>query len=134
MTSRPVYSPVSRSAGFTLLEVIVAFVILSLSLGVIYQIFGQGLRATSLSERYTHATLLAQSLMAETGVTSPLHSGTQSGSSEAGYEWQVETSVLEQAGSDSELAPISYKVEVHVGWSGHERAVSLTSIRLGDRS
>ena len=82
--------PYYRCRGFTLLEVLVAFVILALSLGVIYQLFGQGTRAASQSARYTQATMIAQSLLAEAGVTHRLEASQRSGFS-GDYHWEVIT-------------------------------------------
>jgi len=118
-----------HSRGFTLLEVIVAFAILALSLGVIYQIFGQSLKAADLSEQYTEATIVAQSLLAEVGVTSPLEAGTQDGQIENVYQWQVITQLLAEPTSD-EITPASYEVEVIVRWGDAEQEIRLHSIRL----
>jgi general secretion pathway protein I len=50
--------------GFSLLEVLVAFSILALSMGVLMQIFAGGLRSAGLAADYSHAALLAQSELA----------------------------------------------------------------------
>jgi general secretion pathway protein I len=118
-----------RSGGFTLLEVIVAFAILSLSLGVIYQVFGQGLKAADQAEKFTLATLRAQSLLAEVGITSPLAVGSSSGVTADGYRWQIETMEY-RAAFDDEITPHSYQIGVSVGWGTGEQEVKLTSIRL----
>jgi len=43
-----------------LLEVLVAFTVLAISLGVLFQIFSTGMRASRSAEEYTRATLLAE--------------------------------------------------------------------------
>src|SRR3546814_7122506 len=53
--------------GFTLLEVLVALAILSLSLAAIYQAFGIGLRNDAQTHRYWAATILAESRLALIG-------------------------------------------------------------------
>ncbi len=52
-----------RQGGISLLEVLVAFAIMALSLGVLMQIFGSGARAALRSEDYTKAVLVAQSAL-----------------------------------------------------------------------
>uniref|UniRef100_UPI0035939C60 type IV pilus modification PilV family protein n=1 Tax=Thiocapsa sp. TaxID=2024551 RepID=UPI0035939C60 len=48
-------------SGFSLLEVLVAFAILAVSLGVLMQIFSQATRTTLLSSQYSRAASLAES-------------------------------------------------------------------------
>lgn len=116
------------SRGFTLLEVIVAFAILALSLGVVYQLFGQSMKAADLSGQYAEATIVAQSLLAEVGISMPLEAGTRHGRIDT-YQWQVIIRPLEAPVFD-EIAPTSYAVEVRVGWADNDREISLNSIRL----
>lgn len=52
-------------AGFSLIEMLVAMVILAMSLGVLYQATAGATRNVRLDERYTYAVQIAQSLLAE---------------------------------------------------------------------
>lgn len=54
-----------RQAGFTLLEVLVAFVIAAIALGVFYEGTLTGLRSAQLSGNYEQAISLARSHLAE---------------------------------------------------------------------
>jgi prepilin-type N-terminal cleavage/methylation domain-containing protein len=54
-----------RSGGFTLLEVLVATVILAIAVAVILQLFSANLRAISLSGDYVSAATKAESRMRE---------------------------------------------------------------------
>ncbi|MDV7399945.1 type II secretion system protein, partial [Arthrospira platensis SPKY1] len=56
-----------RQHGFSLLEVLVAFAILSISLGAILQVFATGLRNAGMADDYTRATLYAESILAAIG-------------------------------------------------------------------
>ena len=56
-----------RQSGFSLLEVLVAFSILALALGVLLQSFSTGMRGVTQSGLYSRATLLAESIFARAG-------------------------------------------------------------------
>ena len=75
--------------GFSLLEVLVAFAILAIALGVIMQIFSTGLRNVMVGEDYTRAILLAQSKLASLGAEESLQPGEQTGAFDEGYRWRV---------------------------------------------
>jgi general secretion pathway protein I len=79
----------ARQRGFTLLEVLVAFAILALSLGVLIHIFSTGLDNLALGGQYSRAILLAQSRLAALGVEEPLAAGGSSGEFGDGYRWHV---------------------------------------------
>ena len=51
----------NRQSGFSLLEVLVAFAILSMSLGVLYQAFSNSLRNVGASGDYSRAMIIAVS-------------------------------------------------------------------------
>lgn len=58
----------SKSRGFTLLEILVAFSIFTVSLGVLFQIFSKGTRAAMLGDEYSQAIIIAQSRLASFGI------------------------------------------------------------------
>ncbi len=70
-----VFPNFERQHGFSLLEVLVAFAILSLSLGVLLAIFGKGMDLVGTSDKYTRAVLLAESTLASVGVEKTLQEG-----------------------------------------------------------
>src|SRR5258707_11895102 len=49
------------SAGFTLIEILVAFTVATLLLGALYQLFSAGLRSSASAQHYADAVLLAES-------------------------------------------------------------------------
>jgi len=61
--------------GFSLLEVVVAFAILVLSLGLLIQIFSRALNTTVLSGDYSRAATLAQAHLNAEGIDIPLEPG-----------------------------------------------------------
>ena len=58
--------------GFSLLEVLVAFVILSLVATALFRLFSGALQNMSAADDYTKAVLVAESALATAGATQPL--------------------------------------------------------------
>jgi general secretion pathway protein I len=79
----------NREAGFTLLEVMAAFVIASLATIVLYQAGFSGTMETSTAARYQEAVVRAQSRLASIGVLTPLQPAQFSGDDGGGYHWQL---------------------------------------------
>lgn len=105
--------------GFSLLEVLVAFIILSLALGVLMRIFSGGLGNIGAAEHYSRAVAIAESQLAAAGIESPLTEGENAGEIENGYTWR--TSVRRYDADEQPLEgvvlPVDlYQVEVTVNW------------------
>jgi general secretion pathway protein I len=123
-----------QQQGFSLLEVLVAFAILSLSLGVLFQIFSSGVRGTIVSEGYNKALIIAQSRLAEVGVDRPLEAGMEQGEAEEPYRWRVEVTPYQEGDLGSQRRRVEpYRIDVWVGWKadGKARDVELSTLRLG---
>lgn len=122
-----------RAAGFSLLEVVVAFAILAIALGALYQIFSSAARQATLVEDYMRALALAEVKLTEAGIAQALGSGVQGGETDDRLRWRraVEPYVPAQELGGSSLRP--YRVAVEVRWihDGRERAVALETVRLG---
>jgi general secretion pathway protein I len=116
-----------RTRGFTLLEVLIAFAILAVAMGAILQSFSQGLRSMSVAEKYTEATLLAQTKLAEVGSVIPLEAGEYGGDFESElvrnggteFVWRVTIEPYEgEEGLGGELPDLQiFQVAVEVGWN-----------------
>ncbi len=123
-----------RCGGFTLLEVLVAFVILALSVSMLMQVFSVGLRSAALSEEYTRATLLAESKLAAVGPEIPVEEGVTEGEYDDKYRWRVTIGPYEWSADDDftdlPATPLQVTVEVLWGEGERERSVPLTSLRL----
>ncbi|MFO1353066.1 MAG: type II secretion system protein [Gammaproteobacteria bacterium] len=127
-----------REGGFSLLEVLVAFSILSITLGVVLQVFGTGLRSTALAEEYTQAALRAESVLAAIGVEKPLKAGTEQGEINDRYSWRATISEYHDERADAkqdEAKFTPYQVVVEVVWQGggKERSVVLETLRLASK-
>lgn len=125
-----------RARGFTLIEVLVAFAILALALGVLLQVFSGGLENARVSEAYTTAALLAESKLAAVGAEEPLAEGQSEGRFDDRFRWRVDVRPYEEGRSgaaDPDAWPVSaFEVAVTVSWDqgDEERSVSLSTLRL----
>lgn len=123
--------------GFSLLEIMVAFAILALALGVLLQIFSGAMKATALSGDYSRAVAVAEARLQAVGADIPLAEGTYSGEPEQGIDWIVHIQPFEPplwAGDFPPLQP--YRIRVVATWpgsgAGRGRRVQLDSLRLGE--
>ena len=111
--------------GFTLIEVLVAFVIATVALSVMVNAAVDGLRGATMAGRYQEAVARAQSHLAAVG-DSPVASDRQ-GDEGAGYHWHVRiapVSTIPFGQGEATLLAIS----VAISWNG--RSVELDSERL----
>jgi general secretion pathway protein I len=127
-------SGVSRriSAGFSLLEMVVALSILALSLGALYRATGTATRTASIDEKYAYSVELARSLLAENGKV-PASGANLTGETNGGFTWYVKTMPLAY-GRSSSPDTLLYEIEAGVSWidSGKRREVVLNSVAEGD--
>ncbi|MBF0218385.1 MAG: prepilin-type N-terminal cleavage/methylation domain-containing protein [Gammaproteobacteria bacterium] len=120
-------------AGFSLLEVLVAFTIMALSLGVLLNIITSVTRANMVTSGYSHALIIAESQMAVAGIESPLQTELVKGESQNGrFHWQrrVTPCPLQICPQQAESPIPAYIVAVSVVWEGRE--LLLESLRLGE--
>ena len=127
MTSALITSPARRQSGFSLIEMIVALVILSLSLGMLYQATAGATRNVRVDERYSYAILLAQSLLAQHATAPP--EGIRTGGAIEDYRWRLATTALPPP--ENLPAVALHQLDVDVSWDdggGKARTVKLTTI------
>ena len=116
-----------RSAGFTLLEALVAFAILALALAALLQGTLGGLRTTQAAGRTEEALARARSRLAALEVAS-IRAGDQRGEDGGGFAWRTRIVPAESLGGRT-----LYAVSVSVAWrdGGTPREVRLETQRLG---
>ena len=122
-----------RQRGFSLLEVLVAFAILSVSLGVLLQVFATGLRNAGMADDYTQATLYAESILAAYGRETPLGEGVREGPVNDRFSWRGTVSAYAEGMPDPEKTRMrAYRISVEVFWRGltQTRSVMLETVRL----
>jgi general secretion pathway protein I len=127
---------VNKQQGFSLLEILIAFSILALSLGILLKIFSAGVNTAVVAEDYTAAVQIAESLMAKTGVETPLQANQASGLENEKYHWQVEVSPFEfnpENVDPTALTAVLFKVKVTVSWGDdnvNDRQIELITLKL----
>ncbi|MBS0557625.1 MAG: prepilin-type N-terminal cleavage/methylation domain-containing protein [Proteobacteria bacterium] len=98
----------ARQHGFTLIELVAAFVIFALGFGVLLQILSTCLHTTAQSADYTRAALWAQSLLDVQGVGEPLREGDYSGTFDDKYRWRLQVAKI----PPQDIAPVASSVPV----------------------
>ncbi len=128
--------PQNKQQGSSLLEILIAFSILALSLGILLKIFSAGVNTAIIAENYTTAVQLSESLMAKTGIETPLQIGLYEGSENNIYHWQIEISpfIFNPENIDATLQKAElFKVKVTVNWdngNANDRQIELIKLKL----
>lgn len=128
--------------GFTLIEVVVAFVLLGLVLSTGFEIFSDGMSRAALLDERSRALDVARTQLSEAGLEQPLQEGMSQGeAADARFHWT--TTVVPYADPDVppdrplQTAYQLYQVEVKVDWrgsDGKDHALALSTLRLGTRA
>jgi general secretion pathway protein I len=116
----------ANQRGFSLLEVLAAFVILALVGTQLFRLFSGALGNATLADEYSRATLYAESRLAAVSVEAPLKESTLQGNSDDGlYAWTAVIAPYTTPGSTADLEsaaaamPVSlWKLAVTVAWPG----------------
>lgn len=120
----------TREEGFTLIEVLVAFAILSLSLATLYTMMTGTVARLERAEGKQYALALAEAKLGEISVTRPLRLGVQNGTFGDDYIWQLSITRLDnERVQNSGLALVSIKLSVQSPLS-RTTAVTLETQRL----
>ncbi|MFA5627722.1 MAG: prepilin-type N-terminal cleavage/methylation domain-containing protein [Thiohalomonadaceae bacterium] len=125
-----IWYPSSRpmtQRGFSLLEMLVAFTIMVISLAALYSIMGGSLRGTLESMRYSYAVMTAESLMS-LQLSVPAEGINKNGETGDGYRWQI-TSFPFATEPESNITQL-HLIRVQVSWgiAPGDRHVILTSL------
>lgn len=138
-----------RQKGFSLLEVIMAFALMSVGLGILVAILSGGLAQVRTSGDATEATLHAQSLLDQVGVLEPIEPGREQGDFDRGrYRWDLEiteaedpaprvesaegAALIETVGLQPVGAPVLYRVQLDVSWGEDDvpRTLRFSTLRV----
>jgi general secretion pathway protein I len=127
----PSARPPARDGGFTLLEVLVALVVLSTTVVAALQLFGGGLRLAQTAGDHSEAALLASAKLADLE-PGPLTEG-QTDGTDGPYRWTrrvtLDPALLPVEADSPETMRIRLaRVSVEVRW-GQDRRFELVTLR-----
>jgi general secretion pathway protein I len=120
-----------RDAGFTLIEMVIAFAILGLSLSALYATLQGALSRTGHDAHLSEATLLARSLLARVGTEWPMIEGSSQGVwNEFAYE--LTERKLPAPANQTPFTLPTVQVTATVTWSefAGKRTFSLSTLKL----
>jgi len=133
-------SPISRSfnkgrrktGGFTLLEVMLAFVIFALSFATVLEIMAGSMRSVRRAGDDTEVALFAQSIIDLVGTEIPIEEGEHSGTGMDRYQWQLGIYLIESNDETVDtvgLAELSgvelYRIDLDIDWEAGQRQRNL---------
>lgn len=108
----------AKQRGFSLLELLVAFSIMALSLGLLYRVAGGSARNVSDAVQNQQAGWLAESLLASR--SSVLENGWNEDGESAGFKWQVRSTPFNSGINILQAVPL-HTIRVAVSWSAGSR-------------
>ncbi len=130
------------SRGFTLLEVMLAFVLLAMLMGLAIAALSNGLRQVRRAQDETEATLYAQSLLDGIGVLAPVAAGAREGRFGDGrYRYHLDirevadpapvAATAPTAAPDLAVPPRLYRIALRVQWGegGAGQRLDLATLR-----
>ena len=80
----------ARMRGFSLIEMIAAFLIFAIGVGVLMNILATSMHSTRQSSDYTMAALWAESKLDTVGIGEPIEAGHSSGRFDDNYRWDLD--------------------------------------------
>jgi general secretion pathway protein I len=130
-----------RQRGFTLIEIVVAFVLLSAVLMTGFEIFSQGLRRAGDLDDQARAIVIAQSKLAAAGTEEQFKEGSWQGESDdRRFRWTLVVTRSDEGaaapGQPSNSAYQLFRVDVRVEWTtidSRTRSIELATLGLGSR-
>lgn len=128
---QPINQSMRSQSGFSLLEVLLAFVIFAISFAVVLEILSGSMRGSKRAEHFTSAALVAQSVMDRVGLEIPLEEGSHSGEEDGGYLWDMNISQYQPVSDEDRIQPIAestgteiLKIDLNVEWDTGRRQSS----------
>lgn len=131
----------NNQRGFSLLEMLISFSILAVSLGILLKIFSTGLTTAQVADNYTMAAQIANNLVAKTGVETPLKISETIGVENEIYHWRVRVNPQKFISPELDLhdLPVDlFNVNVQVWWGDDDktddRVLELSTLKLAAKS
>jgi general secretion pathway protein I len=80
----------NRQAGFSLIEMVAAFLVFAIAIGILMSILASSMHSTRTSSDYTMAALWAESKLDVVGVGEPIEAGSSNGRFDDTYSWEMQ--------------------------------------------
>ena len=116
------------SRGFTLLEVMLAFVIFALSFATVLEVMAGSMRSVKRASDDTEVALFAQSIIDLVGTEIPVEEGQFNGTGMDRYQWQLDITLYESGDEDmgtevlAEMSGVElYRVDLEIDWDTGRR-------------
>lgn len=133
----------ARQSGFSLIEMVAAFVVFALGMAVLMGILSASIRNARLAADYTQAALWAQSGLDVVGIGEELEEGRKSGKFDDAFRWELEVTKYEPPPIEGQPASAAsgntesftgidlYKVDMIVSWgeTRNPRSAHFTTLR-----
>ncbi len=141
MAPRP--SGPAREAGFTIVEVLAAFVVFGLAFAGLMQLFTGGLRDAQLADEYARAVMIAQSRLAAATAVEQVEEKDAAGREDR-FRWRVTAAAYDERrenpgadpNRDANLRVRLVRIDSVVAWAaadGRERDVRLATLVLASK-
>jgi general secretion pathway protein I len=120
-------------AGFSLLEVIAAIMLLAIAFTALMKVAGASAALTGNAAEHSEAALWARSKLDSAFVEQPLKAGNTSGQFNSKFRWQLDVTPWTEAGVAAPNAPLHlYQLDLSVMWgpSTHPKSAHFRTLRL----
>jgi general secretion pathway protein I len=117
----------SRQLGFSLIELLVAFAIMALSLGLLYRMAGGSARNVTDATQYQYAAWLAESILA--GRSNVRADGWNEDGESGGFRWQIR-SARHSGGVNAPQMVHLHRIELSVFWDEAARPKQFNLVTL----
>lgn len=122
-------------SGFSLIEIVFAFAIMTISLTVLMKVFSTGTQSAIHNENLSIAAQISESILAKAGVEQKLVNGEVFGTIQKKYRWSVIASLINQYKNTENKDTITknlklYHVRAKVVWLENEQEKSFETQTL----
>ena len=127
-----------NNGGFTLLEVLLAFVVFALSFATVLEILSGSMRNTVRAREYTEVALIAQSVIDQLGLEIPVEQGATVSGESGDYQWEVSINSFGESSGNGYVVELSemtgielLQIDLVISWGEppREKSNSFSTVR-----